>query len=130
MILTVEDFSPKIRDAMDAYYIAKGDDRYQELGEEMKVLSEDLRDPVSAKVKRYLAVFVSKAYCRDRIGTNISQSIDGQVADQWSLQYTTYETEEALLRNGLNDWDLLSDTNRESTVNTGRSIRSVRISRG
>ena len=99
MILTVEDFSPKIRDAMDAYYIAKGDDRYQELGEEMKVLSEDLRDPVSAKVKRYLAVFVSK-------------------------------TEEATLRNGLNDWDLLSDTNRESTVNTGRSVRSVRISRG
>jgi hypothetical protein len=130
MILTVEDFSPKIRDAVDAYYIEKGDARYQELGEELKVPSSELRNPVSAKVKRYLAVFVSKAYARDRIGTNISQSIDGAATDQWALQYATYNSEEADLVNKLNDWDLLSDTNRESTVNTGRSTRSVRISRG
>lgn len=130
MILEITDLSPKFSSGLNEHYLKKGDDRYQELGEEMHVPSDKLRYPVSAKVKRYLAVFVSRAYCRDRIGTSISQSIDGATVDQWSSQYSTYDKEEGNLRNSLNDWDLLSDTYRQSTVNTGTSTRSVRVLRG
>ena len=129
MILVTDDLSPKF-DALTEKYLQKGEDRYQELAEDMQVPAGNLRAIPSAKVKRYLAVFVSKAYCRDRIGTNLSQSIDGQTTDPWLIQFEIYDSEEEKLLNGLNDWDMLSDINRSSTVNTGRSTRSVSIRRG
>lgn len=119
-ILTKDDLSPKFSNVTQ--YLIRGDQRYDELCENFRVLDANRRPAttagVSAKVKRYLSLFVSKQYSRDRIGTNIQQSIDGQTVDQWQAIFNTYDAEENQRLNELTYWDVLTDEARGETNNT------------
>ena len=114
MILTADDFSPRFDTISEGTYLQRGDDRYAELIDTFRINADDVRgaDAVSPRVKRYLAVFVSKEYSRDRIGTNIGQGIDGQSIDHWAETYKVYDDEETAFRNELSVWDFLSDEAR------------------
>jgi len=129
-ILAVSDFAPKIqKNVGDGPYLQRGDDRYSELGENFEIPLDKLRpsNGISKKVKRYLVLFVSKEYARDRLGTDINQGFDGQVVDHWKTIFDAYDEEENQRLQELSAYDFLTDEERgETNSYTPHSIEILR----
>lgn len=128
-ILKKEDFSPKF-DSLESTYLQRGNDRYDELLERYRVPVAKGRsyDNVSGLVKRYLILFVSKEYSRDRIGSSIRTDIDGQTVDQWQNIFNTYDAEEQERVNEITVYDLLKDEYRSETNDTSSMSITIRRS--
>jgi hypothetical protein len=128
-IVQLKDLSPKFKSASEVY-LERGDDRYFELAENFRVPQDVMRDPadVSRKVKRYLVIFVSKEFARDRIGTDINQGIDGQVVDHYQNIFDVYDSEENERLQELSAYDFLTDDHRSDVNDYSTSSIELRRS--
>lgn len=116
-ILVKEDFAPKIQTTIEeGPYLARGDAKYKQLCEKFRIPVDDRRpatpEGVSEIVKMYLVVFVSKEYARDRIGSGINASFDGQQVDQWQGIFNAYDKEEYKLDQELTYFNFQKDEDR------------------